>query len=346
MKRKFTLLSLLIIFSTLTFGQITSTDMQSIGDTVIYQEINKNTFDPLLSTTGVGVTWDYHAVYQAAGIPTYYFIDPLTTPPPANDTFALSTVAEAVDGATGNFFYSLSGGNFYRDGIWDDNSIMIRYQNKLKLYSLPFQFGTTYSDAYAGVGKMVGGYDSVYINNGSYTFDVQGIGTLILPTGTFDSVFRVFYTEDFSVKMDLIMPGMVVFTISEWGIEYWKPGVVKPVLIYIESTYTDMGGANQLTKSVKYNKYAIPDIAVGVAENNQPEVGLYPNPTNGDVKISLSTGAISNIEICDMVGKTVFSSLVDNNQARIDCSMLNQGVYFLKVTDNNGNISTQKLIKK
>jgi hypothetical protein len=346
MKRKFTLLSLLIIFSTLSFGQITSNDMQSIGDTVIYQTINKNTFDPLLATTGVGVTWDYHAVYEAAGNPTYYFIDPLTTPPPANDTFALSTVAEAVDGATGNFFYSLNGANFYRDGIWDPSSIMIKYNNKLKLYTLPFQFGTMFTDTYTGVGNMTGGIDSVYINNGGYSLDVQGIGTLILPTGTFDSVFRVFYTEDFAVKFDLLGPGTTIFAISEWGFEYWKPGVVKPILVYIESTYTDMGGANQLTKSVRYNKLAIPDIAVGIAENNQPEVGLYPNPTNGDVNISLSTGAISTIEICDMVGKTVFSAQIKNNQARIDCSMLNQGVYFLKVTDDNGNISTQKLIKK
>ena len=40
---------------------------------------------------------------------------------------------------------------------------------------------------------MTGLPDTTIIDNGTYSFDVDGSGTLILPQGYFNDVYRVYY---------------------------------------------------------------------------------------------------------------------------------------------------------
>jgi hypothetical protein len=347
MKKSFTLLTMGVLMSGICFGQITANEMPNIGDTITYKGINKNTFDVMAAVTGVNLTWNHSQVVETAEITNYYFVDPATTAGAAE--FPTSTVAEATDGSVGNFYYSLTATGFYRDGIWDPASIMIPYANTLKLYEIPFQFGTTFTDNYHGVGDMVGGIDSVYIaspNGGAFTSDVDGFGTLYLPTGRFDSVYRVYYTEDFTVKFDLLTPGMTVFTIAEYGYEYWKRGFVKPLLVYINTSYSDMGGTNQVTTSVRYNKTATPDGPVpGFDELTSPVMNMYPNPTTGPATIEF-TGRGNLIQIFDATGKLILSAETEDDRFTCDLGAYGKGIYMVHIISNSGKTSARKLLVK
>ncbi len=81
---------------------------------------------------------------------------------------------------------------------------------------------------------------------------------------------------------------------------------------------------------------------LGVNENALSDFSVYPNPTTGVLTVQSKT-AIVQIEIHNLLGQLVLSN---TNQNTIDISGVSQGIYFIKVKDQNGNFGTQKLVKK
>jgi len=81
---------------------------------------------------------------------------------------------------------------------------------------------------------------------------------------------------------------------------------------------------------------------IGVEENTLSDFTVYPNPTTGILNIETET-TITQIEIYNQLGQLVLSN---SNINTIDVSELSQGLYFCKIKDENGNTSTQKIIKK
>ena len=78
-----------------------------------------------------------------------------------------------------------------------------------------------------------------------------------------------------------------------------------------------------------------------VETNNK--LSIYPNPTTDFLNIN-SEIAISELKISDINGRII------NNLQFIDDKLyvgeLQKGIYFIKIIDINGNISTEKIIKK
>jgi hypothetical protein len=72
------------------------------------------------------------------------------------------------------------------------------------------------------------------------------------------------------------------------------------------------------------------------------DFSVYPSPTTDILNINSET-PISNIEVYNLLGQLV---KYITNQNTIDISSVDQGVYFVKVMDANGNIGTQKIVKK
>lgn len=76
-------------------------------------------------------------------------------------------------------------------------------------------------------------------------------------------------------------------------------------------------------------------------ENSNPKI--YPNPFSSNFQIETSV-AISNYSLYDISGKLLIST---NSKSKLDSqsSLLSNGAYFLKLTFDNQEIYTQKLIK-
>lgn len=75
-------------------------------------------------------------------------------------------------------------------------------------------------------------------------------------------------------------------------------------------------------------------------------IEIYPNPAKESIFIKNSKGIISKVEICDTKGALVFSNqFVSNHTISLEISNLNNGIYFIKIYDENRIlIATNKLV--
>jgi len=75
------------------------------------------------------------------------------------------------------------------------------------------------------------------------------------------------------------------------------------------------------------------------------EFRLYPNPANDYLRFEIPGMAGANIEIYDYCGRTVLHEKISQSQD-IDISMLNAGMYLVKVTSNNINEFEKIIIRR
>jgi len=71
---------------------------------------------------------------------------------------------------------------------------------------------------------------------------------------------------------------------------------------------------------------------------------VYPNPVSSSLTIS-SEEMISTVDVINVIGQTVISQNVNSKLTQIATSNLKNGVYFVRVQDNNGNTSVSKILK-
>ncbi len=72
---------------------------------------------------------------------------------------------------------------------------------------------------------------------------------------------------------------------------------------------------------------------------------VYPNPTTNVWNFTSEKNQIDSIQIMDILGKVVLTKSVNSNQATLDASSLNSGIYFAKISSISGS-ETVKLVKK
>jgi hypothetical protein len=85
---------------------------------------------------------------------------------------------------------------------------------------------------------------------------------------------------------------------------------------------------------------------VGIETVENDGVYIYPNPTGGQLIIDNGELTIENVEILDLMGKSVYSStrpLV--HSSTIDISDLPTGTYFIHIQTEN-EVITRKIVKQ
>jgi|GEM_PF-3462415 len=134
--------------------------------------------------------------------------------------------------------------------------------------------------------------------------------------------------------------GVVAHTILSSGTNPWQ---YVQVQIHPQKTgkyikiYDDHG-------MMSYDNFSISN-AAGLNEVNKLELKLFPNPSDGSYQISANTN-IKSIKVYDITGKTILEkSNLNKKQDYIDISQHQEGIYFVRLTDENGNSSVEKLIK-
>lgn len=113
-------------------------------------------------------------------------------------------------------------------------------------------------------------------------------------------------------------------------------------------TWVDSGASNTYDKSYYY----IDDVSVvdldtvsGIAEAEQLRFSVYPNPATGLVNIE-SKRHLKQVKLLDIRGREVATQQIISNKHTFSVEHVPKGVYFLKVTDAEGNTATQRLIKQ
>jgi hypothetical protein len=75
---------------------------------------------------------------------------------------------------------------------------------------------------------------------------------------------------------------------------------------------------------------------------------IYPNPTSDYVMLKISDTALYNLSyhLIDINGKAISNGSLTNGDTQINMQQLPVGMYILKVSQNNQELKTFKIIKK
>ncbi len=73
---------------------------------------------------------------------------------------------------------------------------------------------------------------------------------------------------------------------------------------------------------------------------------IYPNPFSKKLLLKNETNSLCIIHIFNMMGKEVYTIIVNDSEGFIDTSYLSEGLYFYEIKNNNGLITKGKLIKE
>ncbi len=83
---------------------------------------------------------------------------------------------------------------------------------------------------------------------------------------------------------------------------------------------------------------------LGIGENEQNNIFLFPNPASDYLNISSSTSTITSIEIVDLTGRKIKTINLNTNSGMIDINELTNGAYLLNMITENGT-TTKRFIK-
>ncbi len=87
---------------------------------------------------------------------------------------------------------------------------------------------------------------------------------------------------------------------------------------------------------------------LGVDETIKPEVQIYPNPTKGLVTVNTGSLTDGQVELSDVLGRTLLVHTFTSAQFELDLTFLQStGTYFVKISGADGEVVTvAKLVKK
>ena len=111
--------------------------------------------------------------------------------------------------------------------------------------------------------------------------------------------------------------------------------------------YTTVTGANGSIAQGVQQPYEI-SIVQGIEENSiQLELTAYPNPTTNYLTLHVGKAELStlNFQLYDISGKLIESRKIISSTETIAMANLASATYFLKVTNNNNEVKTFKIIK-
>ena len=82
------------------------------------------------------------------------------------------------------------------------------------------------------------------------------------------------------------------------------------------------------------------DVYVTAIDENTANVAIYPNPTNGNVKIEAE--GMNHITVVSVLGQMVYDADVNADELELNMAQFNTGVYVVRIVTENG-ISTQRV---
>lgn len=117
---------------------------------------------------------------------------------------------------------------------------------------------------------------------------------------------------------------------------------------YFTYSISETEGVKTLIINSAFNKQAIySDVALSTSQFNKESFSFYPNPSEGFIEINLNNSFTKSttLEIYNNIGILQKTEKLTTTTSRIDINNLASGIYFLKITTENGT-SVKKFIKK
>jgi hypothetical protein len=172
-------------------------------------------------------------------------------------------------------------------------------------------------------------YEYTYDTNNNVTSEIYSLWD----TSTTSWIFadKDEYTYDLTVSIDNVLAPYNMYV-----------GSNNPILSYFNYNYNGSDFVLDMKEIYYYS-----DIT-GINEfTDDYNVSIYPNPANDYLMINTTINENLKIEIYTIRGQSVMSTECTNNisQMRIDISQLPAGIYFIRIANNQNNI-TKKFVKE
>lgn len=285
-----------------------------------------------LENAGINQVWDLGNITRSAKVNKFFqVVDPASTPysmPFASFAYKYFIVDDSTSIGykyfkdTINGFYGISDILPYRSN---------EYSNPEFIYKLPLNMNDSRKD-YSCYSTVLSSFYDELCGESSLKFD--GTGKLILPSGTYNDVYRLVY-ENYYLRKSL---ADTIYT-KAWF--WYKKGIHFPIAEYVRFT---MDGINYVT--INLLKSSLVN-GVSSIEMAKP-ILVYPNPTTGKLTIKNSEISLKGftISIYDLTGKQLKGQKIDNNTHEIimDISGVKSGCYYYYIR-NETEIGTKgKLI--
>lgn len=86
-------------------------------------------------------------------------------------------------------------------------------------------------------------------------------------------------------------------------------------------------------------------LIIGIAEHSEEtQISIFPNPTTGIINIKTPFSEKTQIEIFDVLGKTIYQTTFSTSENTINLSQFPKGVYSLKASSGNKFNTSQKIV--
>jgi len=220
----------------------------------------------------------------------------------------------------------------------------------------------TANDSYANINGS--GYKVLAVGENIYTITVtaeDGATTLEYTV----TVNRAAPNTDATLSNLSLLGGELTPEFSSTIYDYSMEVPFNVSLTYINATVNDpnasVSGTGEKQLAVGENIYTITATAedgvtkldytvtvnrtVGILESTLAGIGIYPNPTTGELRIESGELRIDVVEIYDVSGGKLLSfTSQTSHQHTFDISHLNSGTYFVKIITEQGEI-VKKMVK-
>lgn len=335
------LFPLCLFLSTLTYGQITVTNVNlpEAGTIILGYQINDNLPSP--GNNGTNQSWDFSSIV-ADPIDNISYTSPQSTPyydafPNANLAFTFSET----------YYYEENDGqNWLLHGIvqsaFNPGDGQFTYAPPHFNAKFPINYNDTYQHQYSKLlhQKGNGTFDSIIGNyDVMIASSIDGWGTLETPLGVYQALREHRHEVD-TITLTTYLNGVSSSNTSVIEIEsyYWwseEVNVKFPVAVH---SITDNG--NGSTYFTYYDVDSMPTSSRNQVE--KPEIKVYPNPTNGILYLDKNINNLESVVVYDILGNEVTRVNIANRNI-ISLKGLPIGVYSLVFLDRKG-ISVRKSI--
>lgn len=138
------------------------------------------------------------------------------------------------------------------------------------------------------------------------------------------------------------------FSSNTYSIEdYFSTGLGRS--LRVETFRDSISSYNVTEKLVYYKKDSINKtwgtpwtFTSSISEIPTLDFSVYPNPASDFIRINVLDDSKMTYTLFNSIGKLVVSGSLTSNQ--LDCSNLQNGIYFLKITNNNGNSGVKRIV--
>lgn len=174
--------------------------------------------------------------------------------------------------------------------------------------------------------------DEPYNNTSLYQQEIQS-------KQAFVNIYRIILSKQCDLSRRNV-DGEFVFTTNEINLLYTEAQKNIPEAGYARALYYTATGQILPNNSFIEIGSDLPDTIV-LRTNTDTMPLVYPNPTSEIINITYNRKVVADVILSDVFGKVVYEQKVDfsdDNGFTIDVSNLNSNVYFLTITDNEGQI--------